>query len=104
MTEVQVVDVPGVVTIIHQRLAALAPNRLEVIDDSARHAGHAGARGGGGHYRLLIVSDAFAGLGRLARHRLVHAALGDLMHTRIHALSIQALTPAEYSATTSVAS
>lgn len=104
MTDVQVVDVPGVVTIIHQRLAALLPNRLQVIDDSARHAGHAGAKGGGGHYRLLIVSDAFAGLGRLARHRLVHAALGDLMHTRIHALSIQALTPAEYSATASIAS
>jgi BolA protein len=50
-----------VVTIIRQRLAALLPIRLQVIDDSARHAGHAGAKGGGGHYRLLIVSDAFAG-------------------------------------------
>jgi BolA protein len=94
----------SVVTIIQQRLTALSPIRLEVIDDSARHAGHAGAQGGGGHYRLLIVSDAFAELARLARHRLVHAALDDLVPIRIHALSIQALTPAEYSAMTSTTS
>ncbi len=92
----------NVAAIIHQRLAVLAPSRLELIDDSARHAGHAGAKGGGGHYRLLIVATAFAGQARLARHRLVHAALGDLMRTRIHALSIQALTPAEVSATASI--
>jgi len=92
----------SVVTIIQQRLTALAPICLEVIDDSARHTGHAGAQGGGGHYRLLIVSDAFADLARLARHRLVHAALDDLMTIRIHALSIQALTPAEYSAMSSM--
>lgn len=94
----------SVVTIIQQRLTVLSPIRLEVIDDSARHAGHAGAQGGGGHYRLLIVSDAFAELARLARHRLVHAALDDLMPIRVHALSIQALTPAEYSAMTSTTS
>jgi BolA protein len=94
----------SVVTIIQQRLTALSPIRLEVIDDSARHAGHAGAQCGGGHYRLLIVSDAFAELARLARHRLVHAALDDLVPIRIHALSIQALTPAEYSAMTSTTS
>lgn len=94
----------SVITIIQQRLTALSPIRLEVIDDSARHAGHAGAQGGGGHYRLLIVSDAFAELARLARHRLVHAALDDLVPIRIHALSIQALTPAEYSAMTSTTS
>ncbi|WP_273703695.1 BolA family protein [Candidatus Accumulibacter vicinus] len=94
----------SVVTNIQQRLTVLAPIRLEVIDDSARHTGHAGAQGGGGHYRLLIVSDAFADLARLARHRLVHAALDDLMPIRIHALSIQALTPAEYSAIASITS
>ncbi|WP_313953699.1 BolA family protein [Accumulibacter sp.] len=81
--------------IIQQRLAVLQPIRTELIDDSARHAGHEGAKSGGGHYRLLIVSTAFAGKGRLARHRIVHEALGDLMHHRIHALSIKALTPEE---------
>jgi BolA protein len=89
--------------IIHQRLACLAPVRAELIDDSARHAGHAGARGGGGHYRLMLVSPVFVGQSRLARHRLVHTALGDLMHSRIHALSIQALTPSEASSTASMA-
>ncbi|WP_287634201.1 BolA family protein [Accumulibacter sp.] len=89
------VDAADVAAIIHQRLGVLAPIRLELIDDSARHAGHAGARGGGRHYRLLIVAPVFAGQARLARHRRVIDALGDLMHTRIHALSIQALTPAE---------
>lgn len=83
--------------IIHQRLAVLAPLRIELIDDSARHAGHEGAKGGGGHYRLLIVSPAFAGEGRLARHRRVLEALGDLMDSRIHALSIKALSPDEVS-------
>jgi len=90
-------DPADVVGLIRQRLAALAPARLELIDDSARHAGHAGARSGGGHYRLLIVAEAFAGQPRLRRHRLVHAALGELMHGRIHALSVQALSPQEAS-------
>ncbi|MBK7954970.1 MAG: BolA family transcriptional regulator [Candidatus Accumulibacter sp.] len=90
-------------TIIQQRLAVLEPLRLQVIDDSARHAGHPGAKGGGGHYRLLIVSAAFTGQGRLARHRMLHDALGDLLRTRIHALGIQALTPAEALATTAIA-
>lgn len=80
---------------IRQRLAVLQPTRLELIDDSARHAGHPGARGGGRHYRLLIASDEFVGRSRVARHRLVHDALGDLLYTRIHALSIQALTATE---------
>ena len=90
-------DSADVVGLIRQRLAALAPTRLELIDDSARHAGHAGARSGGGHYRLLIVAAAFAGQTRLRRHRLVHAALGELMRDRIHALSVQALSPQEAS-------
>ncbi len=97
-------DAADVAAIIQQRLAVLAPVRLELVDDSAMHAGHAGARGGGRHYRLLIVAAAFAGQARLARHRRVLDALGDLMHTRIHALSIQALTPAEVPSTVPIAS
>lgn len=80
--------------LLAEQLAVLQPTRLEVIDDSARHAGHAGARAGG-HYRLLIVSPAFAGLTTLQRHRRVFDVLADLMRSRIHALSITALTPDE---------
>ncbi|MGV8951183.1 MAG: BolA family protein [Cypionkella sp.] len=69
---------------------AFTPSVLEVRDDSHRHAGHAGARDGRGHFNVVIVSDAFVGLSSLARHRAVYAALGDLMTTDIHALSIQA--------------
>jgi BolA protein len=75
--------------------AALIPQSLEVVDDSARHAGHAGARDGRGHFNVDIVSDAFAGVAPLARHRKVYAALGDMMETDIHALSIRARTPEE---------
>ena len=75
--------------------AALAPVSLEIEDESHRHAGHAGAADGRGHFRVDVVSDAFAGLGPIARHRAVYAALGDLMTTDIHALSIRARTPAE---------
>jgi BolA family transcriptional regulator, general stress-responsive regulator len=79
-----------------ERLASLEPEHLELIDDSAQHAGHAGARSGGGHYRLLIVATRFAGLGTIARHRLVYDALGTLMDGDIHALSITARTPTEH--------
>lgn len=75
--------------------SAFAPQSLEVIDDSARHAGHAGARDGRGHFDVEIVSEAFAGLAPLARHRKVYAALGEMMTTDIHALSIRAKTPEE---------
>jgi BolA protein len=75
--------------------AALAPQALDVVDDSHKHAGHAGARGGQGHFGVDIVSNAFAGKLPLARHRLVYAALGDMMQTDIHALSIRARTPDE---------
>lgn len=81
--------------LLRERLAPLAPLALELIDDSAKHAGHAGARNGGGHYRLRIVSAAFTGQGTLARHRQVLDALGDLMHERIHALSIKPIAPEE---------
>jgi BolA protein len=75
--------------------AALQPLMLEVVDESHKHAGHAGARDGRGHFAVHIVSEAFAGLAPLARHRRVYAALGTMMETDIHALSIQARTPAE---------
>ncbi|MDD3354884.1 BolA family protein [Zoogloea sp.] len=81
--------------LIRLRLASLAPARLELVDESHLHAGHAGARSGGGHFRLLIVSDAFSGKKTLARQRLVFDALGELMRKEIHALSIQARTPDE---------
>ena len=74
---------------------ALAPQSLDVADDSHKHAGHAGARGGQGHFGVDIVSSAFAGKLPLARHRLVYAALGEMMQTDIHALSIRARTPDE---------
>jgi BolA protein len=82
---------------IRDRLtAALAPTQLELVDDSARHAGHAGARAQGeSHFRLMIVAAAFVGKSGIERQRLVFAALGELMQTDIHALSITALAPAE---------
>ncbi len=76
---------------------ALHPARLEIIDQSHRHAGHAGAQDGRGHFDVLIVSDAFKGKLPLARHRLVFAAVGNLMETDIHALSIKALSTDENS-------
>lgn len=85
----------NVVGAMQERLAALDPQRLEIIDDSAKHAGHAGAASGGGHYRMTIVSPRFAGKGTLERHRLIYDALGAMMRSEIHALSIKALTPAE---------
>ena len=75
--------------------AALSPQSLAVEDDSHRHAGHAGARDGRGHFNVDVVSDAFAGLNPIARHRAVYAAVGELMTTDIHALSIRARTPQE---------
>ena len=75
--------------------AALAPVALDIEDESHRHAGHAGARDGRGHFRVRIVSAAFEGESAIARHRAVYAALGDLMQTDIHALAIDARTPEE---------
>lgn len=81
---------------IRERLeAALAPDELEIVDESHLHRGHPGARDGRGHFRVRIVSDVFAGLPRLARHRRVYAAVGDLMTTDIHALNIEALSSNE---------
>jgi len=82
--------------VIESRLvAALEPSFVEVVDDSARHAGHAGAASGGGHYNLRVVSARFEGLTRIARHRLVYHALSDLMPEAIHALAIDAQTAEE---------
>lgn len=75
------------------RLAALAPQRLEILDESAAHAGHAGAASGGGHFRLTIVSERFVGMSTVMRHRLVYQTLGDLIPHRIHALSVTTLSP-----------
>jgi BolA protein len=74
---------------------ALAPDSLEIVDDSARHAGHPGARSGGGHYRVTLVAQAFRGRSQLERHRLVYAALAPLMSEAVHALNIVARTPEE---------
>jgi BolA protein len=74
---------------------ALAPQSLEVQDESHRHAGHAGAADGRGHFSVDIVSQAFAGLSPIARHRAVYAAVGPLMDTDIHALAIRARAPGE---------
>ncbi|KVM65800.1 BolA family transcriptional regulator [Burkholderia ubonensis] len=84
------------IALIEARLtAALAPVSLAVRDDSAQHAGHAGATAGG-HYTVTIVSAAFAGKARVARHRLVYDALADAMQRGIHALAIVAYTPEEF--------
>ena len=73
---------------------ALAPRSLEIVDDSARHAGHAGARAGG-HFRVTLVADAFRGRSLLERHRLVYEAVAPLMSHGVHALNIEARTPDE---------
>ena len=81
---------------LKDRLAPLAPVVLDIADDSAEHAGHAGAAAGGGHFSLLIVSEQFAGLSRLARHRAVLDRVGDLIPLPVHALAIRAYTPDEF--------
>jgi BolA family transcriptional regulator, general stress-responsive regulator len=80
---------------IRERLAALEPQSVELLDESGRHVGHAGAAAGGSHFRLVVVSPRFAGRDKLARHRMIYDALGTLMRREIHALAIQALAPDE---------
>jgi BolA protein len=80
---------------IRERLSALDPKSVELLDESGRHVGHAGAAAGGSHFKLVIVSPRFAGLDTLQRHRMIYAALGPLMQREIHALAIQALAPDE---------
>jgi len=81
--------------LMQQKLSKLNPESLEIVDESARHAGHEGAKSGGGHYRLTIVSRQFAGKPVQARHRMVYEALGAMMHKEIHALAISAHAPEE---------
>ena len=82
-------------TRIREKLAALEPESLELKDDSAKHAGHEGARDGGGHYRLVIVSKRFSGVSIQSRHRMVYDALGPMMQREIHALALKAYAPEE---------
>jgi len=87
---------PEVARVMAARLAGLDPLHLAIVDDSAKHAGHAGERPGGAtHWSVAIVSPRFAGLGTVARHRMVYAALGELMQDPIHALAISARAPDE---------
>jgi BolA protein len=81
--------------LIKQKLSVLEPEKIEIVDESARHAGHEGAKSGGGHYLLTIVSRKFSGKSALARHRMVYTALQEMMHKNIHALSVKAYTPEE---------
>ncbi|MDO8436957.1 MAG: BolA family protein [Nitrosomonadaceae bacterium] len=83
------------IELIRQKLATLDPEKIEILDESARHAGHEGAKSGGGHYFLTIVSSKFSGLSAIARHRLVYAALGEMMRKDIHALNVKAYTREE---------
>lgn len=82
-------------TQMRSKLAALTPTLLEITDDSHKHAGHAGARSGGGHFVLRIVSAQFVGKSTMGRHRMIYSALGEMMQREIHALTIQAQTPEE---------
>jgi BolA protein len=82
--------------LIRERLSALAPEAVEIYDDSRDHAGHAGAReSGGGHFEVVVVSGLFEGRSPVARHRMIYDAVSDLIPARIHALSIRAYTPQE---------
>ncbi|MGY6554549.1 MAG: BolA family protein [Wenzhouxiangella sp.] len=84
------------VAMIRSRIeTVLEPVELAVIDESHLHAGHPGARDGRGHFRVRVVSPLFAPLSRIARHRLVYDAMGELMRTDIHALNIEAISPNE---------
>ena len=86
----------SVEALMRQRLAALEPVSLELLDESAKHRGHAGWKPGGNtHWRLTIVAEAFRGKPTVARHRMVYQALGELMNDPIHALAITARTPDE---------
>jgi len=78
---------------IRERLAALEPQSMDLLDESGEHAGHAGAKAGGSHFRLTIVSPRFSGKDKITRHRMVYEVLGPLMHREIHALAHTGLRP-----------
>ena len=79
----------------HRLQESLHPESLEVIDESHLHAGHAGAKGGAGHFAVTIVADCFRGENTMSRHRMVYGALNEMMPKEIHALSIKAFDPDE---------
>ena len=85
------------VEMIREKLSAsLSPESLEIIDRSHEHAGHEGAKSGGGHFDVIIVSENFTDMNTVQRHRAIYDALGDAMKSEIHALSIRAYTPEEF--------
>ena len=85
----------SIIKSIKQKLSALNPEKIEVLDESAKHEGHEGAKNGGGHFVLTIVSYDFSEKSTMTRHRMTYAALGEMMDKDIHALSIKAYTPEE---------
>ena len=80
---------------IKQKLIPLHPEKIKIIDESSKHIGHEGAKDGGGHFLLTIVSSDFYEKSIIERHRMIYAALGEMMGRNIHALSIKAYTPEE---------
>lgn len=93
------VENPSFVSTVQEieiRLGALDPESIEIRDDSASHAGHAGARSGGGHFEVTIVSPQFTGKSRLERHRMVYSLLDPLMQRQIHALALRTFAPGEF--------
>lgn len=85
----------NVTELMREKLAALVPESLEILDESGNHVGHEGARDGGGHYQLIIVSRRFSGKPAQLRHRMIYDALGAMMKKEIHALAIKAYAPDE---------
>lgn len=81
--------------LMREKLAVLAPESLEILDESGNHIGHEGAKGGGGHYQIIVVSRRFSGKPAQLRHRMIYDALGTMMHKEIHALAIKAYAPDE---------
>jgi BolA protein len=86
-------DTTDRIALIRERLAALDPISIDILDDSHLHAGHEGSKNGAGHYRVIIVASCFAGLSPVARHRLVYHHLQDLIPYPIHALALDAQAP-----------
>jgi len=85
----------NIVELMQQKLSKLNPESLDILDESGKHVGHEGAKAGGGHYQLVIVSNEFAGKPIQLRHRMVYEALGPMMKKQIHALAIKAYAPGE---------
>ncbi len=84
------------VDMIRAQLAVLNPTHLEIVDESDRHAGHAGAKSGGGHFVLRMVSANFAGKNTMNRHRMIYSALAEMLKGDIHALTLHTYTPEEF--------